>query len=109
MQCNRWTLSRLNGLSRFWTNAPASVSSTISVNTTKNGFRTSALRHAKQMPPRPKLDENEIEEAFLKGTGPGGQKIVRHPINHSPIGNCSLWEEIPGEKAIIFEFVSIRM
>ncbi|KAK6507010.1 hypothetical protein TWF481_005465 [Arthrobotrys musiformis] len=28
------------------------------------------------MPPRPKVDENEIEEKFLKGSGPGGQKIV---------------------------------
>ncbi|KAK0727254.1 peptide chain release factor class I/class II, partial [Lasiosphaeria miniovina] len=30
----------------------------------------------KQMPPRPKPPpENEIEESFLKGSGPGGQKI----------------------------------
>ncbi|KAL9085511.1 MAG: hypothetical protein Q9165_007556 [Trypethelium subeluteriae] len=28
------------------------------------------------MPPRPTVDESEIQEAFLKGTGPGGQKIV---------------------------------
>lgn len=32
----------------------------------------------KQMPPRPKPPpEDEIEESFLKGSGPGGQKIVR--------------------------------
>jgi hypothetical protein len=31
----------------------------------------------KQMPPRPKPPpEEEIEESFLKGSGPGGQKIV---------------------------------
>ncbi|RVD88177.1 uncharacterized protein DFL_002372 [Arthrobotrys flagrans] len=27
------------------------------------------------MPPRPKVNENEIEEKFLKGSGPGGQKM----------------------------------
>jgi hypothetical protein len=33
---------------------------------------------AKKMPDRPKpLPEEEFTEAFLKGTGPGGQKIVR--------------------------------
>lgn len=30
-----------------------------------------------QMPPRPKLPEEELEEVYLKGSGPGGQKIVR--------------------------------
>ena len=29
-----------------------------------------------QLPPRPTVDEAEIEESFLKGSGPGGQKIV---------------------------------
>lgn len=33
------------------------------------------------MPPRPTVDENEIEEAFLKGTGPGGQKIVGYSVH----------------------------
>ncbi|KAK3392004.1 RF-1 domain-containing protein [Sordaria brevicollis] len=28
-----------------------------------------------QMPPRPKLPEEELEEVYLKGSGPGGQKI----------------------------------
>lgn len=32
-----------------------------------------------QLPPRPKPPpEEEIEEAFVKGSGPGGQKIVRY-------------------------------
>lgn len=35
---------------------------------------------AAQMPPRLVLKEEDIEEAFLKGSGPGGQKIVRHSI-----------------------------
>ena len=37
------------------------------------------------MPPRPSVDENEIEEAFLKGSGPGGQKIVRVLIPCPPV------------------------
>ena len=40
-------------------------------------FTTSYLRFAKQMPPRPPpVNEDDITEAFLKGSGPGGQKIV---------------------------------
>nr|KMM71434.1 peptidyl-tRNA hydrolase domain-containing protein [Coccidioides posadasii RMSCC 3488] len=39
---------------------------------------------AKQMPPRPTIDESEITGTYLKGSGPGGQKIppslrVTHP------------------------------
>lgn len=34
----------------------------------------------KALPPRPKPPpDSEIEENFLKGSGPGGQKIVRFP------------------------------
>ena len=36
-----------------------------------------ARAYAKQMKPRKKIEESEIEESFLKGSGPGGQKIVR--------------------------------
>jgi hypothetical protein len=40
-------------------------------------FTTSCLWFAKQMPPRPPpVNEDDIMEAFLKGSGPGGQKIV---------------------------------
>jgi hypothetical protein len=38
---------------------------------------------SKNLPPRPKPPpEDEIEESFLKGSGPGGQKIVRSPSPH---------------------------
>jgi len=37
---------------------------------------TTATLLVKQMPPRPKINEADIEENFLKGSGPGGQKIV---------------------------------
>ena len=36
-----------------------------------------AVTYAKQLPPRPTIKESDIEESFLKGSGPGGQKIVR--------------------------------
>lgn len=32
---------------------------------------------AAQLPPRLVIREQDIEEQFLKGSGPGGQKIVR--------------------------------
>ncbi|KAK3952132.1 RF-1 domain-containing protein [Pseudoneurospora amorphoporcata] len=40
-------------------------------------FTTTAASWLKawQMPPRPKLPEDELEEVYLKGSGPGGQKI----------------------------------
>lgn len=46
-------------------------------------FHTLRPLAAKPLPPRIKIDEADIEENFLKGSGPGGQKIVRpspHPI-----------------------------
>jgi protein subunit release factor B len=42
------------------------------------------------MPPRPKLPETEIDEVFLKGSGPGGQKINKTnsavQLRHIPTG-----------------------
>jgi len=42
------------------------------------------------MPPRPKVLEEDIEEAFLKGSGPGGQKINKTnsavQLKHVPTG-----------------------
>jgi hypothetical protein len=40
-------------------------------------YFSAAIRISKQLPPRPRVDEADIEEAFVKGSGPGGQKIVR--------------------------------
>lgn len=40
-------------------------------------FTTSVAIRAKALPPRPKPPpDSEIEESYLKGSGPGGQKIV---------------------------------
>lgn len=38
-------------------------------------FTISAATHEKQLPPRRKITDDEITESFLRGTGPGGQKI----------------------------------
>ncbi|KAI1942484.1 hypothetical protein LOZ58_001357 [Ophidiomyces ophidiicola] len=38
-------------------------------------FSFCATLRAKQMPPRPTIDEAEITGSYLKGSGPGGQKI----------------------------------
>ncbi|KAI9729508.1 MAG: hypothetical protein M1818_008480 [Claussenomyces sp. TS43310] len=52
---------------------------------------TSSVRLAKQMPRRPgPVDEDEFTESFLKGTGPGGQKINKTSsavqLKHIPTG-----------------------
>lgn len=50
-------------------------------------FSTSPLASLKQMPPRPKPPpEEDIEEYFIHGSGPGGQKIVGSML---PPGPCS--------------------
>ncbi|KAI9738551.1 MAG: hypothetical protein M1835_001353 [Candelina submexicana] len=43
-------------------------------------FSISALNAAKPMPPRPTVTEDDLEEAFLRGSGPGGQKIASPPF-----------------------------
>ncbi|KAL1877614.1 hypothetical protein VTK73DRAFT_8438 [Phialemonium thermophilum] len=54
-------------------------------------FSTFVTLRLKHMPPRPKPPpEEEIEESFLKGSGPGGQKINKTnsavQIKHIPTG-----------------------
>jgi protein subunit release factor B len=39
---------------------------------------TSAVVSSKSLPARLVIPETDIEENFLKGSGPGGQKIVWH-------------------------------
>ena len=43
-----------------------------------------------QFPPRPTINEDDIEEKFLKGSGPGGQKINKTSsavqLRHIPTG-----------------------
>ncbi|KAG6059589.1 hypothetical protein E4U17_005984 [Claviceps sp. LM77 group G4] len=54
-------------------------------------FSSTPPTSAKSLPPRPKPPpESEIEEAFLKGSGPGGQKINKTSsavqLKHLPTG-----------------------
>ena len=52
-------------------------------------FGTTASSLSKSLPARPKPPpDSEIDESFLKGSGPGGQKIVRAalPIMHTVEG-----------------------
>lgn len=43
-------------------------------------FSTHPARAIKHLPPRPKLDDADITGTYLKGSGPGGQKIVSSPL-----------------------------
>ncbi|KAK4043047.1 RF-1 domain-containing protein [Parachaetomium inaequale] len=57
----------------------------------RSRFTTSPAANLKQLPPRPKHPpESEIEESFLKGSGPGGQKINKTSsavqLKHIPTG-----------------------
>ncbi|KAL2217096.1 RF-1 domain-containing protein [Thermoascus aurantiacus ATCC 26904] len=53
-------------------------------------FSASAPVAAKPLPPRPKLNEDEIEVSYIKGSGPGGQKINKTnsavQMIHKPTG-----------------------
>lgn len=46
-------------------------------------FTTSAVVAAKPLPPRKTIDENDLQETFIRGWGPGGQKIVCTPSRHN--------------------------
>lgn len=53
-------------------------------------FTSQNVAAAAQLPPRLVLKEEDIEEAFLKGSGPGGQKINKTSsavqLKHIPTG-----------------------
>lgn len=48
-------------------------------------FTSQNVAPAAQMPPRLVLKEEDIQEAFLKGSGPGGQKIVCRLFYETPV------------------------
>ena len=53
-------------------------------------FSHQTVAAAKQLPPRLKLNEEDVREAFVHGTGPGGQKINKTAcavqLKHLPTG-----------------------
>ncbi|KAH7046701.1 RF-1 domain-containing protein [Macrophomina phaseolina] len=58
--------------------------------TTRSIFVTAAFQGPKPLPPRPTIKEDDITESFLKGSGPGGQKINKTSsavqLKHLPTG-----------------------
>lgn len=60
------------------------------------GISASSSSWAKKMPDRPQpLDESEFTEAFLKGSGPGGQKIVSIFLHLSPYNYLPFFPPLP--------------
>ncbi|KAL8964755.1 MAG: hypothetical protein Q9183_004237 [Haloplaca sp. 2 TL-2023] len=59
-------------------------------NYTSLPFTTTIRPSTTQLPPRLVVSENDIEESFLKGSGPGGQKINKTSsavqLKHIPTG-----------------------
>ncbi|KAL2393285.1 hypothetical protein ABEF93_002629 [Exophiala dermatitidis] len=56
----------------------------------KSKLTAKEKRKSKQLPPRPTLPDSEIHHVYLKGTGPGGQKINKTnsaaQLTHLPTG-----------------------
>jgi len=57
---------------------------------TTRGFQVASILAIKHMPPRPTLEDAEITGSYLKGSGPGGQKINKTSsavqLIHKPTG-----------------------
>lgn len=76
----------IQGISSCLRRRPTSLENAVNAAIGSRGIAASSPVWVKKMPDRPKLvDESEFTEAFLKGSGPGGQKIVR-PASFSPNG-----------------------
>lgn len=66
------------------------ASSRLHCSTFRSLSTTPHLKGPKPLPPRPIIDSNSITESFLKGSGPGGQKINKTSsavqLIHHPTG-----------------------
>ncbi|KAL4884071.1 hypothetical protein BJY04DRAFT_215947 [Aspergillus karnatakaensis] len=76
---------------------------TSSLRICKRTLSASRLLAEKPLPPRLKLDDADITLSYLKGTGPGGQKIVHLPfplpiLNPRAQGTLYLTEPTPQNK-----------
>ncbi|EEA26913.1 hypothetical protein TMatcc_004806 [Talaromyces marneffei ATCC 18224] len=73
----------------LWSKAPNAIY-TACRSTNRPSFSTCPALAVKQLPPRPKLDDKDITGSYLKGTGPGGQKINKTnsavQLIHKPTG-----------------------
>ena len=62
-------------------------------------FHAAPTHLEKAFPPRPKINEDDIEESFLKGSGPGGQKIVTPLLPNTRPGLMQPEQNIVGSSA----------
>jgi hypothetical protein len=51
-------------------------------------FSSSIAAFKNALPPRPSLPDSELHHVYLKGSGPGGQKIVCCTILASQLARC---------------------
>lgn len=62
----------------------------LTTTTSRSLSTTSVFQGPKPLPPRPTINEDDITESFLKGSGPGGQKINKTSsavqLKHLPTG-----------------------
>ncbi|RAO64990.1 uncharacterized protein BHQ10_001002 [Talaromyces amestolkiae] len=75
----------------FWSKTPNTIYTACRCTSRQlTSFSTWPALAVKQLPPRPKLDDKEITGSYLKGTGPGGQKINKTnsavQLIHKPTG-----------------------
>ncbi|KAL2118363.1 hypothetical protein VTJ04DRAFT_8023 [Mycothermus thermophilus] len=83
----------------------------------QRSFHRSPAMAKKQMPPRPKPPpENEIEESFIKGSGPGGQKINKTSsavqLKHLPTGlvvKCQATRSRSQNRKIARELLALKL
>ncbi|CEI39452.1 hypothetical protein FVEN_g8673 [Fusarium venenatum] len=79
--------SSMSGLFRYFRSSTPRSPFASSIRT----FTSTSIHLAKALPPRPKPPpESEIEESYVKGSGPGGQKINKTnsavQLKHIPTG-----------------------
>lgn len=80
------------------------------------GFSSMSIALEKALPPRPIIPETEIVESFLKGTGPGGQKINKTSsavqLKHIPTGivvKCQETRSRPQNRKIARQLLADRL
>ncbi|KAJ5936058.1 hypothetical protein N7454_005356 [Penicillium verhagenii] len=75
---------------KFWPRALQALSKPPRLSTPQRPFSTTSISPEKALPPRLKLNDADLTISYLKGTGPGGQKINKTnsavQIIHHPSG-----------------------
>lgn len=83
---------------------------------TSRAFSSTTIPLEKALPPRPIIPETDIVESFLKGTGPGGQKINKTSsavqLKHIPTGivvKCQETRSRPQNRKIARRLLADRL